>query len=215
MGGDFGGDDKSQEWARSLFPRKILSDVYVFSIFLFRLCSSKKISFGEKRSENNKKNENWTWQVGWKEARVPPIKSHTTFYRPPTLKHANPKNRYSVGRRENWIFRLSKPHKTRQRSFSVALFHPSKRSHCEPFLHTVARWVWALEVVAKWELDNVRERNGECGGIWHATLKRCWHGEEAFAQSNQSFLWNELKIFFNAKLSLVEWVRLLQYFSWI
>lgn len=64
---------------------------------------------------------------------VAPIKSHTTFYRPlslslrsltaaAALKHANPKNRYRVGRRENWIFRLSKPHKTRQSDVRGRLF---------------------------------------------------------------------------------------------
>lgn len=41
------------------------------------------------------------------------IKSHTTFP-PPRIALCNSpkKTRYRVGRRENWIFRLSKPHKT-------------------------------------------------------------------------------------------------------
>lgn len=76
------------------------------------------------RNENNKKNENWTWQVKGGKGSSDQI-THHILSPAPTLKHANPKNRYSVGRRENWIFRLSKPHQTRQRSFSVALFQPN------------------------------------------------------------------------------------------
>lgn len=55
----------------------------------------------------------------------------------PHPEHANPKNRYRVGRRENWIFRLSKPHKTRlksERGFRLPFFLLNLNTHIVLFV---------------------------------------------------------------------------------
>lgn len=103
-------------------------DFSFFLLFFYSFRKDRKISFGgeEKGKENNKKrNENWTWQIVlggifWGACRLSHSTSatrarsnhtpHSPLCRP--FSALRKKNRYRVGRRENWIFRLSKPHNT-------------------------------------------------------------------------------------------------------
>lgn len=116
----------------------------------------------------------------------------------PHPEHANPKNRYRVGRRENWIFRLSKPHKTRQKSkrgISVALFFLfsfNLNTHIVLFVHPHLNprlsefQIVCLNEAPKQnenELDNGKTLYVRIGWVgqssllkrkaWHSTPKRC------------------------------------------
>lgn len=91
--------------------------------FLFFSKGSENKLRGSRKGENNKKEKKIEHgkSCGVRKSshsnprQLDQIIHHTPSLLPPP-KHANPKNRYTVGGRENWIFRLSKPHKTRQKS---------------------------------------------------------------------------------------------------
>jgi hypothetical protein len=109
----------------SISIKKCFCDVYVFSIF--RKGSKNKLRGKSKKKTIKKETKIEHGKSCWVAQPFHSLKpeldqiTHHIFSLSLSLSlsiASDPENRYRVGRRENWIFRLSKPHKTLARGSS-------------------------------------------------------------------------------------------------